>query len=207
MRILVLVLVLANLGFFGWSYWQGAQAEDAPVSATVAPLQLATARVAPATHCQSLGPFSDSTQMLSVSAALTARGIGSLVRQVERKVPDGNWVYIDGMKSVADRQRALQKLKRSGLRDVAEMSDAQYIERISAGVFLDPNGAQERAAKVRAAGFEPVVEQRLRVVAERWLNVEWNVGSTPIAPADLGVPASAEAPLSWADCPAVAGTG
>ena len=145
----------------------------------MAPLQLAAARSAPATRCQSLGPFTDSTQMLSVSAALTARGIGSLVRQVERKVADGNWVYIDGLTSIAERQRVLQKLKRSGLRDVAEMTDPQYSDRISAGIFIDPSGAEERAASVRAAGFEPKVEERHRAVPERWLNVEWNVGATP----------------------------
>ena len=207
MRIVVLVLLLANLGFFGWSYLQGAQAEEAPAPAAVAPLQLAAARSAPATRCQSLGPFTDSTQMLSVSAALTARGIGSLVRQVERKVTDGNWVYIDGLKSVAERQRALQKLKRAGLRDVAEMSDAQFSDRISAGIFMDPRGAEERAANVRAAGFEPKIEERQHAVPERWLNVEWNVGAAPIVPAELGLAVAADSPVSWADCPAISGTG
>ena len=207
MRIVVFILLLANVGFFGWSYWQGAQAEEAPPLPAVAPLQLAAARVTPATNCRSLGPFTDSTQMLSVSAALTARGIGSLVRQAERKVSDGNWVYIDGMKSVAERQYVMQKLRRAGLQDVAEMTDERYTGRISAGIFVDPKNAQDRAARVRAAGFEPVIEERQRAIPERWLNVEWNVGATPIAPVDLGIPESADAPISWADCPAVAGNG
>jgi hypothetical protein len=145
--------------------------------------------------------------MLSVSATLTTRGIGSLVRQVERKVADGNWVYIDGLQSVAERQRALQKLRRAGLRDVAEMTDVQYSGRISAGIFMDPRGAEERAAKVRAAGFEPLVEVRQHGIPERWLNVEWNVGATPIAPAELGIAGSPDAMLAWTDCPAISGTG
>ena len=74
MRVVVFMLLLANLGFFGWSYWQGAQAEDAPPPAAVAPLQLATARTTPATHCQSLGPLTDSTQMLSVHFRVASQG-------------------------------------------------------------------------------------------------------------------------------------
>lgn len=207
MRTVVLILLLANIGFFGWSYWQGGQGDESPRPAAVAPLQLAAARTPPSTHCLSLGPFTDSAQMLSASAALTARGVVWLMRQSERRVNNGTWVYIDGMKSVADRQRALQKLRRSGLQDVAEMTDDRYTGRISAGIFLDPKGAQDRAARVRAAGFEPVLEERQRTTAERWLNVEWNVGTTPIAPADLGLPASVESPIGWADCPAASGNG
>ena len=143
MRFVVFVLVIANVGFFGWSYWQGAQAQPVQPPAAVAPLQLATARTMPATQCRSLGPLHDSEQALAVSAALTARGVGSLVRQIDRKVTEGNWVYIDGIKSVAERQRALQKLRRAGLRDVAEMPGAQYAGRISAGIFVDPRGAAE----------------------------------------------------------------
>lgn len=207
-RIVTFILLLANVCFFGWSYWQGAQAEEASAaSAPVAPLQLATVRSAAATRCQSLGPFTDSTQMLSVSAALTARGLGSLVRQVERKVPDGTWVYVDGLKSVAERQRAIQKLKRAGVRDVAELSDPAYSERVSAGIFLDPKGAQERAVQVRLAGFEPKLEERQRTVAERWLNVEWNVGVTPAAPTELGAPESAQPAIGWVDCPAAGSSG
>lgn len=207
MRIVVLILLLANVGFFGWSYLQGTQAEGSPAAAAVAPLQLAAARTAPSTHCRSLGPFTDSAQMLSASAALTARGVVWLMRQSERTVGNGTWVYIDGMKNVADRQRTLQRLRRAGLQDVAEMADERYTGRISAGIFLDPKGAQDRAARVRAAGFEPVLEERQRTVAERWLDVEWNVGVTPTAPADLGIPASAGSAIDWVDCPTAAGNG
>jgi hypothetical protein len=208
-RIVTVMLLLVNICFFGWSYWQGAQADELPASASapVAPLQLATVRSAAATHCQSLGPFTDSAQMLSVSAVLTARGLGSLVRQVERKVPDGTWVYIDGLKSIAERGRVVQKLRRAGIHDVAEMPEADYSERVSAGIFLDPKGAEQRAAQVRAAGFEPKVEERQRTVAERWLNVEWSVGATPATPTELGASESAQAAIGWVDCPAAASSG
>ena len=205
MRIAVLVLLLANLGFFSWSYLQGSQPAEVPPPPAVASLQLAASRAAPATRCQSLGPFTDSTRMLSVSAALTARGIGSLVRQVERPVTDGNWVYIDDLKGAADRQRVLQSLKRAGLRDVAEMTEPQYAGRISAGIFMDPRGADERAASVRAAGFTPKIEVRQHVVPERWLNVEWPIGAAPIAPAELGVAEGGDVHLSWAECPSLSG--
>lgn len=204
MRIVTFILLLANLCFFGWSYWQGAQANAGTAAPAVAPLQLATVRNAAATRCQSLGPFTDSSQMLSVSAALTTRGLGSLVRQVERKVPDGTWVYVDGYQSAVERQRGVQKLKRAGLRDVAEMPDSEHADRISVGIFMDPKGAEERATQLRKAGFEPKTEERERTIAERWLNVEWNIGASPAPPTELGLPAgdAAQPAIGWTDCPA-----
>jgi hypothetical protein len=206
-RIATFILLFANLCFFGWSWWQGAQANESSSAAAVAPLQLATVRSAAATRCQSLGPFTDSAQMLSVSAALTSRGLGSLVRQVERKVPDGSWVYVDGFKAAAERQRAVQQLKRAGVRDVAEMAEADYSDRVSAGIFMDPKGAEQRAAELRAAGFAPKVETRTRTIAERWLDVQWNAGATPATPAELGAPDTAQPALSWTDCPAADSSG
>lgn len=204
-RIATFILLLANLCFFGWSWWQGAQASVPQSAAAVAPLQLATVRSAAAMRCQSLGPFTDSAQMLSVSAALTSRGLGSLVRQVERKVPDGSWVYVDGFKAAAERQRAVQQLKRAGVRDVAEMAD--YSDRVSAGIFMDPKGAEQRAAELRAAGFEPKVEVRTRTLAERWLDVQWNAAATPATPAELGASDTAQPALGWTDCPAATTSG
>ena len=200
MRIVVLILLLANIGFFGWSHLQGARAQVVAPQPQIPSLQLATARQAPTTQCHSIGPFAEDTQVQSVAAALTARGIGSLARTLERQVPNGQWVYIEGFNSATDRQRALQKLKHAGLKDVAEMSEPQYSGRISAGIFFDPKGAQSRAVRVRDAGFQPVIEDRLRTVSERWLDVELNVGIEPMSPAELGVAGSTAATITWSDC-------
>lgn len=207
MRIVVLILLLANICFFGWSRLQGARATVASPQPQIPSLQLATARQAPTTQCHSIGPFSEEKQMQSVAAALTARGIGSLARTVERQLPNGQWVYIEGFNSATDRQHALQKLKHAGLKDVAEMSDPQYSGRISAGIFFDPKGAQSRAARVRDAGFQPVIEERLRTVSERWLDVELNVGIEPMPPAELGVVGPTAATITWSDCTPRAGSG
>ena len=200
MRIVVLILLLANIAFFGWSHLQGARAQVVAPQSQIPSLQLATARQAPTTQCHSIGPFAEDAQVQSVAVALAARGIGSLARTAARQVPSGQWVYIEGFNSATDRQRALQRLTEAGLRDIAEMSDPQYKGRISAGIFFDPRGAQNRAKRVRAAGFQPVIEDWLLTVNERWLDVELNVGIEPMSPAELGVAGSTAATITWSDC-------
>lgn len=207
MRIVALILLLANIAFFGWSHLQGARTQVVSPQPQIPSLQLATARQAPTTQCHSIGPFADDKQVQSVAVALTARGIGSLARTAERQVPNGQWVYIEGFSSATDRQHALQKLKQAGLKDVAEMSDPQYSGRISAGIFFDPKGAQNRAARVRAAGFQPVIEERQRTVSERWLDVELNVGIEPLPPAELGIAGPAAATITWSNCAPRNGSG
>jgi hypothetical protein len=124
-----------------------------------------------------------------------------MARQYDRKVGDGIWVYIDGLTTAKARDQAIIKLRLAGVRDVVDVTNAGFPNRISAGVFVETAGANDRADRVRRAGFDPIVEERKRSVSERWLNAEFAGGVNPPGSLELGIPEGVAKMVTWIDCP------
>ena len=202
MRVIFLLLVLANLLFFGWANWVDRPAprvRAAPVPA----LQLAPAApahaVAGATRCRSLGPYADEAGATAAGAVLAGRGVAVRSRHVEATVADGYWVYIAAADARQQKQ-VLQQLARAGVHDAAVVSDATPGSRVSAGIFTEQKGAEERAAAVRAAGLEPVLEARRKTTSAWWLDLTLAAAAADprVEDAELGGSAAA---LQLTDCP------
>jgi hypothetical protein len=199
-RALLFTLTLANLLFFGWSYWIDTPVPGRIPSAKVPPLELApplgatpsgsalpgapsppaaaqnsTAAAPPVSaatatlRCASLGPLTDPAGVAAVNTALQARNFTPRERQVQGEVADGYWVYIDNLRDAELRSRALKRLARAGVRDAAALASSGQV---SVGLFSEKAGADLRAAAVRSAGFEPVIEARTRTVKEYWFDVQ-----------------------------------
>jgi len=202
MRVILLLLVLANLLFFAWANWidrPAPRVRMAPVPA----LQLASASAArargAAERCRSLGPYADESGAAAATATLTRRGISAHTRRVDATASDGYWVYIVAPEP-ALQQRVLQQLARAGVRDAAVVANDAAGARVSAGVFSEQQGAEARAAAVRRAGLEPVLEARHKTTSAWWLDLR--LSATDVAPraddAELG---GGSAALQWSDCP------
>jgi len=216
-RPLLLSLALANLLFFGWSHWIDRPLAGRSAAARVAPLQIApvagpaaalasTAAAQPApggsaagvTRCSSLGPLADPAAVAAVSTALLARNFTPREREAQNEVADGYWVYIDNMRDAELRARALKRLARAGVRDAAALASSGQV---SVGLFSEKQGADLRAAAVRSAGFEPVIEARTRVVKEYWFDVA--IPSDVPLPAVSALIAGLAVPAlpAWRSCP------
>lgn len=194
MRVAVIALLLANLLFFAWARWIDVPASRA-VAGTLAALPLAAAQGAPL-HCWTTGPMRDVSTETELAAALTKQGVGSRPRTADREVQDGFLVYVGNLQGAQARQRAMARLARAGVRDAAEMPAGQPADRISAGIFTERDGAQQRLARVRATGLEAAIEDRFRTISEIWLDIDLK--------ADL-MPPTIPAGLTWADCPSASG--
>jgi hypothetical protein len=206
-RIALYCLALANLLFFAWANWVDVPATSATSGPGVASLQLAPGPVVPTSRCLSLGPFETAETADAVTAALAARGIVTRARQTERQVPDGFLVYVEGLESPAVRQQAIRRLARAGITDAAELPPSVAIDRISVGLFSAQDGAQQRVARVRAAGFDPKVENRQRTIADRWLDADLKSGVNPPPMSELLAGPTDSFGAKWLDCPVAGGTG
>ena len=216
-RALLLTLALANLLFFGWSFWI-----DKPVSgwgpiAGVPPLRLAAAAaavaaspangsaapgaglVSGAARCSSLGPLSDEATASVVGTALRARNYTPRERTVQSDLTDGYWVYIDNLRDANTREQALKRLARAGVRDAAALANSGQV---SVGLFSAQAGANLRAAAVRAAGLEPVIEARTHQAKEIWFDVDLGNDAPPPAVNSLVQGLNLVAPPTWSACPA-----
>jgi hypothetical protein len=204
MRVMFLLLVLANLMFFGWANWVDRPAIRPRATAPVPALQLAPRTDAPLAsavpqRCRSLGPWLDETVAAAASAVLARRGFTPASRRVETRESDGYWVYIAA--ADAEQQRnALRQLARAGVRDAAVVGDEAAGGRVSAGVFTEQQGAEERATAVRRAGLAPVVEERQRTRSAWWLDVSFSAQAAEPGADDAELNPQGVA-LRWSDCP------
>lgn len=176
MRVVFLLLVLINLLFFGWANWV-----DRPVrqtrAAVVPSLALAPAPPAnsPTAHCRRVGPYPDEVRAAAASTVLAGRGLAAQVRSVDVAGSEGYWVYVPAPDEATQR-RVLGQLRSAGLRDAAAMKQDTGGNRVSTGIFNERKGAEERAAAVRQAGLEAVIEPRQKMGVEWWVDVTLPAG-------------------------------
>jgi hypothetical protein len=221
-RALLLTLALANLLFFGWSYWVDKPAAGRGPIAGVAPLRLVaavgaaapaagsaadsatagTTHAAGAARCASIGPLPDEVVASLVGTALRARNYTPRERSVQSDLTDGYWVYIDNLRDATTREQALKRLARAGVRDAAPLVSSGQV---SVGLFSAQAGANLRAAAVRAAGLEPVIEARTHQAKEIWFDVDLGNDAPPPAVNTLVQGLSLTTLPAWGACPAAGG--
>jgi len=225
MRALLYALLLTNVLFFIWGHWIDAPRPGAHVSTPLLAAAAANTAAAGSTagtasgtssggsagaaagtgaasasgaRCASLGPLAVAVDATALRVALQARNLQARERQATAVQTEGYWVYIDRLNDAQSRARALQRLSSAGLRDAAALADSGQV---SVGLFNGQAGADKRAAAVRAAGFEPVIEPRSHSVEQFWLDVN--------LPADVPLPAIAVLATGlnlgntpqWGSCP------
>jgi hypothetical protein len=201
MRIAVAALLLLNVLLYGW-----AKLSDSRPAATISEPQLATLKLIPAkvlspTRCMSLGPFGSNSELTTPAAALAGNGLKARNRQAEHAVSGGWWVYVNGLGSRFDRRRALARLRRAGVSEVAEISFAPGDERISAGIYSDHERAMFIAAKVITAQLKPTVEERTSSVSDWWLDTDIQREATLPVVSTLIAGTKVAQGLAWSECP------
>jgi hypothetical protein len=199
-RTVILLLVVANLVFFGWAHWIDVPAQAKTPSA--APV-VAVATPSGATRCKSLGPIVSSEAATHAAAALLARGVATQTRQSSRMVPDGFLVYVGGFASSAEEQKALQRLGRAGITDAVGVSEPGQDIRIIVGALATEEQASARMDLVQKSGFKAQTEARQRQENDSWVDAKFGPQVPLPAVADLisGPDATVAA---WGECVAPA---
>jgi hypothetical protein len=181
MRVLFIVLVLANVGFFAWSrYFAPTQASaDAVLVRRNEPEKLkivppAPPNPAPVGGCLEWGAFA-LAESSRAEKALEPLALGS--RLVSRRADEtaaGWWVFVP---SQGTRQAALKKaaeLKELGIADyyiMGEEADSPWS--LSLGLFRSEQAALARLAELREQGVRSaLVGPRNTVVPRIWLQVK-----------------------------------
>jgi hypothetical protein len=227
-RVLFLLLLLANLLFLAWTRWVDAPARSTAVPANpvtaqdLQPIRLigepasgtgATAGSGEsagtpallAASCVSVGPFIDPVHAGAATAQLERLGFTSRRRVALDDVRVGTWVYVSDLATPADAAVALAALQAAGLTDATIVTDEGPGNIVSVGVYADPARATETAAAVERAGFTPSSSDRRRALEVLWLDVDRQAnGGLPALDA-LGAPPAGALPYDMRACPAAAG--
>jgi hypothetical protein len=191
LRIALIVLVLANVLFFGWSQLEGKPATRGATPVADGTLDLAAAGTRPRTQCRRFGPFSDEASASAAQAALGMRGLQTRLQQHEAVRPTSWAVRLIGLDSRAARDAAVLQLRRAGVRDTAIIVSTSGDTQLFAGVFREAAGVKHRVAQIQRAGFQTQVDELLQTVQERWISTELSVQAVAPTAAELGIAPSA----------------
>lgn len=231
---IVLLLVLANAGYFLWARGvaspPAAQAPEVasnlklvsesplPValpppgaagpngSADARPEAAAPALLTDVKRCISVGPFADVSE--ASHAAVTLRGGGYAPRQriAEGEVWAGVWVYLPRPPTTGAIDQVRAKLSAGGIDDELDMPGPNDAPVISLGLYSDPRRAQARVAQAQKLGLNPATADRKRTGDVYWVDVDLKPTDSLLNPADLQGEAGRIVRLQVKACPPAAGS-
>lgn len=187
MRLLVLLLLLVNLGLYGWHRFAPVPEPTAP-TVDSAPGQRLTllSELSPAApgECYAAGPFEQSAAD-SLAKRLVSSGYEPRQSKEERLTPLGFWVYIPPAGSLEAAQETGRRLAERGIQDYVFVVGAEKANAISLGLFPDQSAAEVRVAQIQALGFEPRLEQRYSRSVNVTVSVSLNPAQAPPTGQDI----------------------
>jgi hypothetical protein len=170
-RLLVLVLVAANLFYFGWTQWITEQEPRLVAPSSVSAIASAPGVAAPPAPapCTTVGTGHDQTRALEIEELLRGMQLLPERRDVAENVSEGWWVYVPNNSAVAQ-ARTLRAIQRAGIRDAFAMADDPEF-RVSVGLFMEEDGARTRAEAVRALQLDASVSERMQQRTAVWFDL------------------------------------
>lgn len=174
MRLLFLVLLLANLGFFAY-HWYLDETVDAaaqiavlqinpekirPVAADASSAVVAAPAAPPPTACVEWGSFGG-PDIARADAALAALGLPAEGTQRRVTDVDGYWVHMPVLKTKAEVDRKLGELKALGVTDFYVVQDAgPWRNAVSLGLFKSEEAANAELERLRQRGVRSAMVTR-----------------------------------------------
>ncbi|MBS0579253.1 MAG: SPOR domain-containing protein [Proteobacteria bacterium] len=202
MRTAFLALLLLNLAYFAWAHWvdaprgavPGVSASRLPELHLVSEVPAGSAAAASQTKaveadaqaCFSVGPFGDVDNSARAAALLKAKGFDPRQRAESAEASEGWWVFVAGLKTDAEIDRALVSLERGGIKDALVMpATADSGRRLSLGLFSERSRADRRAQSIRALGLNAEVAERKLPGTVYWVDLAPLPGMATVPIQDL----------------------
>ncbi len=208
MRLVILLLLLANVAFFAW---QRLAPADAPAAVTDPAMvgkpmllwsewkarQQERARQAPAPQvasaqgptlgphpeakaCYTIGPFSIVSDVNRAASFFDGEEITTQQRAAAARRRAGFWVYIPPQPSLQAAREVLRYLQSKGVEDALIIAEGKKENSISVGVFSNPDKAERRREAISALGYPVEVEPLYRTQPQYWLDLElWTTTRIP----------------------------
>jgi hypothetical protein len=190
MRVLFLLLLLANLGFAAWAAWHsGPQLPSRPMTVSGPGIEIyreaadadrrapdAAAGDVPGTavslvRCVSIGPLPNRVDVDATVRVLAANGFDARQRVADGEVWLGHWVYIDAIPTQGEAAEIVTLLADNGITEAYVIADGNNGSIVSLGVFSQQVRARQRFADAEALGLSPVVADRTQPGEVFWLDV------------------------------------
>jgi hypothetical protein len=188
-RTIFFALLLVNLAYFAWAHWIDVPApapvnevtklprlklaEEVPPEQRNAPNTAEKTALAAPSPCLSVGPFADSDNSARMAALLKGKGFEPKEHAEEAQSSEGYWVYLGGLKSEVEVDKALVTLEHGGIKDALPMPETPEAgRRLSLGMFSERGRAEKRAQAVREqTGLTAEIAERKLAATSYWIDI------------------------------------
>ena len=131
--------------------------------------------------CVRVGPFADRVSAESLVANIEAKGFSPVIRQDEVVVDIDNWVIIPPLPDRPEALRMLRRLQGSKI-DSYLITEGEFVNGISLGLFKQADSAQAVLAKMLSAGYDAEIRQIRRTQARFWVGLTGEFEPASIEP-------------------------
>lgn len=202
MRLVALLLLLANVAFFAWQFqfaetresevaepsvvgapmllWSEWQAQQSKEKSRQAQQRAAQKKEPPPTlgphpiakACFTVGPFSIVSDVNQAAALFDGETITTQQRAAAARRRAGFWVYIPPQGSLQAAREVLRYLQSKGIEDALIIAEGSKENSISVGVFSNSDKAHRRQESISKLGYSVEVEPLYRTQPQYWLDLE-----------------------------------
>ena len=196
MRLVVIILVFANLCYFAWGSWQASQVgywlpqEDTAYQQLVGERLLLLAELeheevvtkplddlpvlSPLTvarQCLSVGPFGSEVAVAQWQQRLLSHGVSSGLRVEQSDAHKDYWVHIPPLPSTDGAMRLLRELQAQRI-DSFVITQGDLANGISLGLFAHRETALSVISRLKDAGYHVAMRPLPRVPERWWLEMD-----------------------------------
>ena len=118
--------------------------------------------------CADVGPYVDQAQAQQLLQQLLARNVNTKLREEKNLVDSDNWVLIPPLGSRKEALKLLRRLQGNKI-DSYLITEGEFSNGISLGLFKKPESAQGVLANMSTAGYEAEVHQINRYESQYWV--------------------------------------
>lgn len=198
MRLFLMFLVVLNLLFAAWQYWQPAGSENKesalPVgleelvllserqdlavdegalvdeSTSVAAVEMEPEDEKPDRLCYTLGPFRDEEKVEQTKSAIAEYVDDLIIRKREQSEQHRFWVYVAPQKTRAEAVNVSKLLAEKKIKDYYIIRSGEKNNGISLGHFKEKKHADRRVKKLSRLGFDVKMEVIYQNFLVYWLD-------------------------------------
>ena len=201
MRAIFILLVAANLAFFGYQFFFVSKDEPASMpqeaaaplgdkdlrllseqegelpsrkkeeTATKVERNVAEGEQKSADFCTMIGPYSQLLQAEFAVERLASLGASAHITPVEIKEGESYWVYLEPEVSEKEALRRLYELQKKNIESHV-ITKGELASGISFGRYGDYGGAEKRASEIKQQGYEVDIKMLPKVIQETWVVVD-----------------------------------
>jgi hypothetical protein len=200
MKVLFLLLLLANIALFAWFSQRPAPEATSTLSAAPVPPGVARlqrlqdlddqqqALISTPTvtfqepYCFRIGPLEGvaSGRALRDDLAKRVEGLDLQLHREEYRELSGYWVFLPPQSSRSEAIKLTRQLKEKGIKDYLIVPNGPKRNAISLGFFRQQDTSRRHFARLRELGFSPELEESYRTGERFWLDfVSYNSNPLP----------------------------